>query len=136
MLALRLLWSLRPPQDSSAPFAELLRDISHALEPCFSSGVHFALLCSPQNPSRVCICYPSQSFCPLIHLMRLHSAPSPKDSCTLFNSLLSSLHPRDFFGLSGPFGISLIPVMMPLVLSEPFPKPSLCSGAVFLFSVL
>ena len=54
----------------------------------------------------------------------------------MFNSLLRSLHPQDFFGLSGPFKISLIPVTMPLVLSESLTKPSLCSRAVFLFSVL
>ena len=55
---------------------------------------------------------------------------SPEDICTLFSSLLSSPHPQGFFGLSGPFGISLIPVTIPLVPSEPFPQPSLCSRAV------
>ena len=55
---------------------------------------------------------------------------SPEDICTLFSSLLSSPHPQDFFGLSGPFGISLIPVTIPLVPSEPCRKPSLCSRAV------
>ena len=55
---------------------------------------------------------------------------SPEDICTLFSSLLSSPHPQDFFGLSGPVGISLIPVTIPLVPSEPCRKPSLCSRAV------
>ena len=69
-----LLWSLSPPWDSSTPFAELSQDIPYALEPHLRG---FAPLSSPQNPSRVRICYPSRSFCPLIRLVRLHLVPSP-----------------------------------------------------------
>lgn len=60
----------------------------------------------------------------------------PEDTHTLLNSLLSSLRPQDIFGLSGPFGTSLIPLTMPLVLPEPFLKPSVCSRVVHFVSVL
>ena len=62
------------------------------------------------------------------------SIQSPENICTLFDFLFHSLHPQDSFGLSGPFGTSLILVTMPLVLSEPLPKPPLCSTAVCFLS--